>query len=207
MLSAPKCGVGPDSRVLLGSGERLRVMPRLEARLRRRGVRRIEVLSVETVLGFAPRRAEDDLHLSSTVRSLARYLAGRGLLARRPAMPSERLVGAYRQHLEQVRGLAAQTCGHHGATAAALLAFVGYDHEPARLRKIDVRQMEAFVRAASARNGRESLQHEVGYRRSFLRFLAGRSEVPRGLDASIDTPRLYRVRADGAPVDDGRERR
>ncbi|MEO8183906.1 MAG: site-specific integrase [Deltaproteobacteria bacterium] len=49
-----------------------------------------------------------------------------------------------------------------------------------------------FVRALGARLSRASLQHPVARIRSFLRFLAGRGEIARGLDSSLDTPRLYR---------------
>jgi integrase/recombinase XerD len=170
---------------------RLRAMPRLDARLRRRGVRRLEDLCVAELLEFAPRRARDDTQMSGLVRSLARYLDGRGLLARRASTPTEQLVSAYRLHLERVRGLAAKTRRLHSATAAALLA-LDYDRDPGRLRDLGSPEVEAFVRAAATRLCRESIQHTVAYLRSFLRFLVSRNEVTRGLDASIDTPRLYR---------------
>lgn len=57
---------------------------------------------------------------------------------------------------------------------------------------MDSRQVEEFVRIVGARICRASLQHRVAQLRSFLRFLAGRDETDRGLDCSIDTPRLYR---------------
>lgn len=44
----------------------------------------------------------------------------------------------------------------------------------------------------SASSGRGTLQHIVGYLRSFLRYLAGRGMVLARLDESLDTPRLYR---------------
>ena len=48
------------------------------------------------------------------------------------------------------------------------------------------------MRIAGARLSRASLQHDVAHLRSFLRFLATRGETPSGLDAQIDTPRVYR---------------
>jgi site-specific recombinase XerD len=167
-------------------------MPRLDARLRRRGIVRLEDLCAAELLRFAPRRSQDDVQLSSVVRSLARYLDGRGLLARRALTSSEQVVAAYRIHLERVRGLAQKTQKLHSTTAAALLAFLDFDQDPVRLRDLGSKEIEAFVRAAAARLCRESLQHAVAYLRSFLRFLASRNEVTRGLDATIDTPRLYR---------------
>ena len=171
---------------------RLRALPRLDACLRRRGVRRLEDLGAADLLRFAPQRSQDDRALSGVVRSLVRYLHGRDLLVHRALMPSEVIVAAYRTHLERVRGLAEKTVKLHSATAAALLAHLDFDRNPVRLRDLASTEVEAFVRAAAARFCRESLQHTVAYLRSFLRFLASRNEVTRGLDASIDTPRLYR---------------
>jgi site-specific recombinase XerD len=171
---------------------RLCAMPRLDARLRRRGVRRLEDLCAAELLRFGPRRSRDDVQLSGVVRSLVRYLDGRDLLAGRVLTPSEQLVAAYRLHLERVRGLAEKTQKLHSATAAALLAFVDFDDDPVRLRDLSSAEIEAFVCVTAARQCRESLQHTVAYLRSFLGFLASRNEVTRGLDASIDTPRVYR---------------
>jgi site-specific recombinase XerD len=171
---------------------RLRALPRLDARMRRRGVRRLEALCADELLRFAPRRSEDDRQLSGVVRSLVRYLNARGLLARREPTPIALVVAAYRLHLERVRGLAAKTIKLHSATAAALLAFVDFEQGPGRLRALDSPQLEAFVRAVAVRHCRASMQHTVAYLRSFLRFLAERNEVTRGLDVLIDTPRLYR---------------
>lgn len=172
---------------------RLCAMLRLETHLRRRGVRKLEDLCSGEPLRFAPRRSKTDVQLSTLVRSLARYLNGRRLLAHRTSTPSEEMVAEYRIHLERVRGLAAKTIKLHGATAAALLAFLHFDQHPDNLRDLDSAKVEAFVRVAAARHCRESLQHIVAYLRSFLRFLGCRNKIRRGLEASIDTPRVYRA--------------
>ena len=170
---------------------RLYAMRRLDARLRRRGIRRIEDLCAGDLLLFAP-PSRDDMRLTAVVHSLARYLDGQGLLTRRALAPSEQVVAAYCLHLERVRGLAKKTVKLHSFTAAALLEFLDFDHDPVRLRNLGSSEVEAFVCATAVRLCRESLQHVVAYLRSFLRFLASRNEVRRGLDAAIDTPRLYR---------------
>ncbi|MFQ5699947.1 MAG: site-specific integrase [Myxococcota bacterium] len=171
---------------------RIREMPRVDALLRRRGVRGLGALCRAQLLGLAPRDSQDDVYLAAVVRSLADYLDTRGLLARPAATPREQVVAAYRNHLERVRGLADSTLVHHGSTASELLGFLGFDRDPAVLRQLDRRRIEAFLRAAGARVCRASLQHTVAHLRSFLRFLVSRGEVARGLDSSIDTPRLYR---------------
>jgi integrase/recombinase XerD len=171
---------------------RLRALPRLEARLRRRGMHRLEGLCSEQLLELAPRDSQDDIYFSALVRSLARYLEARGILGRRAMTPREQMVNAYRTYLERARGLADSTLTQHCATAGDLLSFLDVDGDPASLRTLGPRQIEAFLRTAGTRLCRASLQHTVAHLRSLLRFLASRGHVDRGLDSSIDTPRLYR---------------
>lgn len=171
---------------------RIREMPRLDARLRRRGVRRLEECSATQLLGCAPRDSQDDIYRAAVVRSLARYLGARGVLAPPQATPRDQTVAAYRTYLERVRGLAASTLTNHCATASELLTFLGFDGDVAALRQLGPLQIEGFLRVVGIRIGRASLQHTVAHLRSFLRFLASRGDIVRGLDSSIDTPRVYR---------------
>jgi len=172
---------------------RLRALPRLDARLRRLGVRRLEGISAAQLLELTPRDSQDDLYLSALVRSLVRYLDTRGVLAGLATTPSAQVIAAYRAYLERVRGLAESTLTQHCGTAGDLLTFLEFDRAPAAgLRALGPRQIEAFLQAAGIRLCRASLQHTVAHLRSFLRFLASRGEVGVGLDSSIDTPRLYR---------------
>ena len=62
---------------------RIRETSRLDARLRRRGVRQLSVLSRAQFLDFVPRvlQRRGDEHLAALVRSLARYFDEHGLLA------------------------------------------------------------------------------------------------------------------------------
>ena len=171
---------------------RLRALLRVEARLCRRGVRRLGTVSRAQLLDLAPGDSQDDVYLAAVVSSLADFLDGRGLLARHAATPREQMVAAYKSHLGRVRGLAASTLTHHGSTALELLAFIGFDRDPEILRRLGPQQIEAFVRATGERVCRATLQHTVAHLRSFLRFLVSRAEIVQGLDSSIDTPRLYR---------------
>ena len=171
---------------------RLSAMSRLETRLRRRGVRRLEDLSDSELLRFTPRHVRNDVALSAAVRSITRYLKEHDLLARPEFTPSEQLTADYRRHLDRTRGLAAKTLKLHSATVAALLSFLNFDRDRQALQNLGSSQIDAFIRATSARQGRESLQHAVAHLRSFLRFLAGRNEIRAGLLDAIDTPRVYR---------------
>ena len=171
---------------------RVRAMRRLDARLRRQGVRRIEELSCARLLAFAPRRARHDTYLNALVRSLARYLASRGLLVEPPPTRSQFLVQAYREHLVQVRGLAGSTAAHGTFWVSEFLRFLGYDANPSALRRLTIRQIEEFIVSIAPRLSRASLTNAVVVVRALLRFLVARGEIAAGIETAIDTPRVYR---------------
>jgi integrase/recombinase XerD len=171
---------------------RIREVPRVDARLRRRGVRRLEDLSGANLIGLAPRDSQDDVYLAALVHSLALYLKGRGVLAPSPVTRSQLLVREYCEHLAQVRGLAEMTMAHHSATMSELLVFLRYDSDRDALIRLRSSKVEAFLATIAPRVCRESLQHFVAHVRSFLRFLVGRGEIAAGMERAIDTPRVYR---------------
>ena len=169
---------------------RIRKAPVLEALLRRRGVRDFSAVSHAQLLALTARKSQQNIYLSALVRSLAAWLSERGMLAARVATRGERLAGAYRKHLGQVRGLAASTQALHHRTALELLAFLHFDRNPAVLGTLDASRLEAFLKSAAA--GCANPQHKASFLRSFVRFLVGRGEVAAGLDAGIDSPRVRR---------------
>jgi site-specific recombinase XerD len=171
---------------------RVRETPRVDARLRRRGIRRLEDVPRDLLPGLAPRDSQKDVYLGALVRSLAAYLDERGLVAPPTQTPGEQLVATYRSHLDRTRGLADATITHHASTASELLSFVKYDDAPRALQRLKPRQIEEFIKIVAPRVCRESLQHTVAHVRSFLRFLVGRGALAEGLDSAIDTPRVYR---------------
>jgi integrase/recombinase XerD len=167
-------------------------LPRMDKLLRKRGVRRIEDVTASDLLRLAPKSVRKGRSLRAVVRSLARFFVARGCLAQLRPSPKEELAAEYRSYLGRVRGLAESTLDYHRATSVELLSFIGFDANPARLHEVGAREIEAFLREMGLRLCRASLQHTVGCLRSFLRFLASRRLVAAGLDATIDTPRLYR---------------
>jgi site-specific recombinase XerD len=167
-------------------------MPRLAARLRRRGVRKIEEISEAQLLQLAPRVARKDTYLAALVRSLARYLDSRGLLLVPPPTRSLLLVREYRDHLDHVRGLAASTMAGHASSILELLDLIQYDADPSALRRLTIQHVNAFLTAIAPRLCREALTGVVSHVRSFLRFLVERGEIAAGLENAIDTPRVYR---------------
>jgi site-specific recombinase XerD len=171
---------------------RIRETPRVDARLRRRGVRRLQDISRPQLFALAPPDSQDDVYLAAVVRSLVLYLESRGVLAPSPVTRSQLLVQEYREHLDQVRGLAETTMTHHGATISELLAFLRYDTDPDAVRRLRSAKVDSFLVTIAPRVCRQSLQHVVAHVRSFLRFLVGRGEITAGLESAIDTPRVYR---------------
>jgi len=171
---------------------RVRAAKPLEARLRRGGVRRLEDLSAQELLSYAPADSQDDIYRAALVRSLVRYLEAQGALAPTRSGPALELSTSYCAQLESVRGLSPRTVRLHAWTVRELLAHLGEDRPLDRLRRLDGCMIEDFLHVMARRLGRESLQHTIAHLRSFLRFLAARGLAPTGLDARIDTPRVYR---------------
>lgn len=154
---------------------RMQQLPRVDRALRRRGIRSVRGLSGALLIALSPKDSQDHAYFTATVRSLARFFAARGLLGPPPPKTrSDKLIDEYRQHLVQVRGLAATTIAHHASTARELLAFLRYEGQPRVLQRLDSRRIEAFLTRAAPRFCREGLQHVVAHVRSLLRFLVGK---------------------------------
>jgi integrase/recombinase XerD len=171
---------------------RVRAARRIDALLWRRGVRRPGDLTAADFLAYAPGDSQDDIDLAAAIRSLVRYFEEQHALAPVHPTPGEDLLVSYRTYLEDVRGFAARTVSHHAGTASELLAHLGHAEAPECLRGLDQRGIEDFLVVVGRRLSRESVQHTVAHIRSFLRFLGARGLAPRGLDARIDAPRVYR---------------
>ncbi|MCP4036864.1 MAG: tyrosine-type recombinase/integrase [bacterium] len=174
---------------------RVRAAKQLDALLQRDGVARLEELSAEELLAYAPASSQDDIYRAALVHSLVRYLGAQGALAPSRSTPASELTASYCRHLQDTRGLAVSTVKHHRASAREFLAYLGNRGDAqldARLRSLDIGAIEDFLEVVAQRLSRHSLQHTVAHLRSFLRFLAARRLAPAGLDDGIDTPRVYR---------------
>ena len=173
--------------------EHFRAAPRLVRRLQQRGLRALTSLTRARLRACAPTDSQQDPDLTVLVRQLTRYCESELSLYPPPALTRvEERVAVYRTHLQQVRGFAPSTVSYHDRTASEFLAHIGYETHPTRLAALDRRDLDAFLCAVGPRQSRASLQHVVGHLRAFLRFLAAAGEIPTGLDAQIDTPRVYR---------------
>jgi site-specific recombinase XerC len=102
-------------------------------------------------------------------------------------------VDALAAYLREVRGMAEWTVHCHATTARRFLQHIGYGGDASVLAAIRQTDIEGFIRTHGKGISRGYLQHIIGQLRGFLRFLAVSGMVRPGLDAQIDTPRLYRL--------------
>lgn len=173
--------------------EHFRAAPRLARQLQQRGVRTLAGITRAQLRACAPADSQDDPDLAVLVRQLDRYFdAELSRFRPSPMTLIEQRVTTYTRYLEQVRGFARSTCTYHRRTVAEFLTHWGYEKAPTRLAALTNRDLETFLCAVGPRQTRASLQHVVSHVRAFLRFLASTDESPAGLDAQIDTPRVYR---------------
>lgn len=160
---------------------------------RRRRVRSLGKLTASALLSCAPPpRTSGAPPQGALVRSLTQYLQERCELA--PTLPTvtECRVADYRRYLDRVRGLCDGTIKMHCATITGFLRFLDHDAHPQQLRELRAADVEAFVANAGGRVGRRRMGQVTGTLRAFLRFLAATGEGPAGLDAQIESPRIYR---------------
>lgn len=184
-------GFRRDARV-----QHLRALQHIDRALRRRGCRQWGDVTRHDLEGCWRQCRRRSLHDRATVGRLQQFAEQTARLAPPtppPASRVETLTHAYAAWLGDLRGLAPKTIHEHATTAAAFLDSMAYETAPSRLAGVTGSDLEAFVRCASGRLCRASLQHTAARLRGFLRFLAERGAIRPGLDRQIDTPRMYRL--------------
>lgn len=172
---------------------KIRTTRRIEETLRGRGINTFGEITREQLRACLPLHSSDASDLAGTVRSLEHHLEVQGLLPPLKADGhTEILLNSYAAHLHDVRGLARRTVAQHRSAAGRFLLYLGYEEDQSHLLALAAADIERFIRTNGQRVCRAYLQHVVARLRSFLRFLAMSGSVVPGLEAQIDTPRLYR---------------
>ena len=174
----------------------IRMLPHVDADLRRHGVRGLSDLTHVLLHACWRRFIKVYPTQAGCVRSLERYLVTAGRITSPGIETSETDVAKflsckYANHLREVRGFADSTISQHRYTAQCFL-----DHLTARrvsVGSIQPKNVETYIKQAGRRLSRASLQHEIAALRGLLRFLATEGKIRPGLDRQIDTPRLYRL--------------
>jgi site-specific recombinase XerD len=171
---------------------RIEAAPFLEECLQKHQIELLSGCTADCLRACFPRQKRWTPQIACSLgRSLLRYLQERGTLESTPPTASERLIRAYREHLDRVRGFAASTIGRHAVIAGDFLRFLQYDDDVRQLPQIEIRELENFVIQASGRVGRITMQKVIAIMRSFLRFLAAIGGIPGGLDRHLKSPRHH----------------
>jgi integrase/recombinase XerD len=174
----------------------VRMLARVDAMIGQRGRSALLEITREDLQACRPANSQDNRNLAGAVHALERYLEAHSLLsppAANPLSRSAELLANYKHFLEDVRGLSQSTVGGHLCTVSCFLEHLGYESSPWRLGEIKASDVEAFITHLGKLHGRASLQHEAAHLRGFVRFGAASGTLPPGLEAHIDTPRLYRL--------------
>jgi site-specific recombinase XerD len=172
---------------------RMEGAPFLEKCLQRHQIELLSGCTVDRLRACFPRQKRWTPQVAYTLgRSLLMFLQERGILGATPPNASERLIRAYGEHLDRVRGLAASTVAQHAVVAGDFLRLLKYDDDVQHLPQVQASDLETFVIQASARVGRITMQKVIAIMRSFLRFLAANGEIPVGLDRHLESPRHHR---------------
>ena len=173
----------------------IRCLPCVDGYLRTQGAEDVSELDVAVMESCWSEYHSRGSNLGGCIRALGRHLNAQGLLrdkAPDPPTPTEKLVAAYGENLARLQGASKSTISNRLRTALEFLASVGHDDSPSRLSLLGANEIESFITARARELTRSSLQQVVAHLRGFLRFLASQGEVAFGLEALIDTPRVYR---------------
>lgn len=174
----------------------LRTLSRIDALIRQRGRSTLSEVTREDLRVCRPANSQDDRNLAGTVHALERYLDAHSFLPPprpNPLSRSGALLADYKHFLEDVRGLSRSTVTGHLRTISSFLEHVGYESAPSQRVDLKACDVERFIIRIGKRHCRATLQHEAAHLRGFLRFGATSDMLPPGLDAHIDTPRMYRL--------------
>lgn len=135
-------------------------------------------------------------HIRCSVRTIKTFLEethGLSPVLNNPKTPVDLEIDSYTEYLNNIRGLAASTIRSHTDYTKKFLKYLCYDDNPKILKSITSKEIENFVCHCSKKMNRYSLQHLVGYLRSFLRFQYERGVLGSPIHTTIDTPRIYRL--------------
>lgn len=171
----------------------IRMLPPLDANLRRRRVDKVAKLSHPALHDCWKSLMKIYPCGAGTVHTLERYLIAIGLIldGRKATAQPSTLSEEYTNHLREVRGFAVSTVSSHRRTAQCFLQHL--EKAGTAVDCIRSRHIESYIAEAGKRLSRGSLQHEIAAVRGFLRFLSMDGRAQAGLDRQIDTPRLYRL--------------
>lgn len=135
-------------------------------------------------------------NIAGTVRQIELFLAKTNSLPPnlpQPKTPINSELDHFAEYLREVRGLENSTIRSHNKYLKDFLGYIHYDANVNTLQMLTTKEIKGFLCLCAKRLNRYSLQHVVGYLRSFLRFQFERGVIQSALHTMIDTPRIYRM--------------
>ena len=132
---------------------------------------------------------------SWVIGALERFFSERHPLpqgASPPPCAVEVEIARFAIYLHEIRGMAEATITGHSRQLRPFLRFLQFDGSANGLRRLEPRQIEAFLRKAAQTNNRFSMQHIVATLRAYLEERHAQGALARPLHLQIDTPRVYR---------------
>jgi integrase/recombinase XerD len=168
----------------------------IDAYFQQAGIQRLEQLSESSFEAAWESYRHLRPDVAGTIRQIERFLKEHGRLEpipARPKTPIDTALDFFSDHLRRVRGLEPSTIRSHRKYLQEFLVHIGYGENPQALETLSIRAIENFIQVWSKRLNRYSLQHVIGYLRTFLRFQHERSVLRQPLHTMIDTPRIYRL--------------
>ena len=134
--------------------------------------------------------------IAGTVRQIELFLEKTNGLPPNLPQPKTQIsseLDHFSEYLREVRGLENSTIRSHNKYLKDFLGYIHYDANANTLQMLTTKEIEGFLCLCAKRLNRYSLQHVVGYLRSFLRFQFERGVIKSALHTMIDTPRIYRM--------------
>jgi len=138
----------------------------------------------------------DKPSVAGTIRQLECFIDsvhGLPALSPSPKTRSDLELHQFSDYLKRVRGLVDSTIQSHLNYLHRFLELIAFDSNQKALANLRLTQIEEFLHCLSQSLNRDSLQHVMGYLRSFLRFEYSRGAIEEPLHEMIDSPRLYRL--------------
>lgn len=134
--------------------------------------------------------------IAGTTRNLERFLDQTHSLPASLPIPKTRTqneLDLFSSYLKNIRGLVDTTIRAHLSYLERFLDSIGFEKNEQALSTLSLKQVEDFINTCSGVLNRYSLQHVVGYLRTFLRYEYSRGVLQDQLHEMIDTPRVYRL--------------
>lgn len=173
--------------------KRLQTMPKLESWFRRRGKRTLDDLNQQD-LHAAYERLRGTYPCPALILKLRLFLGERALIPEGHQPSASRLESElidFAGYLRDVRGLAERSIETYQQRVRLFLKFLRFDARPSVIRRVDIHQVESFLRSAAKTNHRVALQSVVSALRNYLRRQHAQGILSQPLHEQIDRPRIY----------------